>query len=150
MRTQLNKSSGHAGFTIAEMVVCFAIVGLVIGGIITAYSNSSQFAERSGYALAAQAQTVQVLERARAATWDTQLVPIVDQTTNLPATTTSILDLPISGTNVVWCTNNYSVSTITVSTNPPCYVKMISVTTTWPWNGLIMTNIMVAYRAPDT
>jgi type II secretory pathway pseudopilin PulG len=150
MQTQLNKSSGQAGFTLAEMVVCFAIVGLVIGGILTAYTNSSNFAERAGYALAAQAQTVQVLERSRAATWDTQLTPIVDQTTNLPATSTAILDLPITGTNAVWCTNYYSVSTITVSANPPCYVKMITVTTVWPWNGVSMTNTMVAYRAPDT
>jgi len=150
MQTQLNKSSGQAGFTLAEMVICFAIVGLTIGGILTAYTNSSVFAERSGYALAAQAQTVQILERARCATWDTQLIPQVDNTTNLPATTTAIMELPIAGTNVVWCTNNYSVSTLTVSANPPCYVKMISVTTTWPWNGVTMTNVMVAYRAPDT
>lgn len=150
MQTRVNQTSGQAGFTLAEMVVCFAIVGLVIGGIITAYTNSSNFAERSGYALAAQAQTIQVLERGRCATWDTQLNPPVDNTTNLPATTTSILDLPVSGTNVVWCTNSYSVSTLTVTANPPCYVKMISVTTTWPWNGRIMTNMMVAYRAPDT
>ena len=150
MQIKLNKAFRQAGFTIAEMVVCFAIVGLVIAGIITAYSNSSHFAERAGYALAAQAQTVQVLERSRAALWDTQTIPITDYTTNLPAVTYSILDLPISGTNVVYCTNTYSIATLTVTNNPPTYIKMITVITTWPWNGVIMSNVMVAYRAPDT
>ena len=132
------------------MVVCFAIVTLVIGGILTAYTKSSLFAERAGYALAAQGQTVQMIERARAALWDTQVTPNIDNTTNLPAVTTCILDLPISGTNAVYCTNSYSCTTLTVSANPPCYVKMICVTTTWPWNGVTMSNTMVAYRAPDT
>jgi hypothetical protein len=129
--------------------MCFAVMSLVIGGILTANTNSSFYAERAGYALAAQALTVQAVERVRAATWDTGATPVVDTTTNFPATTTAILELPIAGTNAVYATNTLSVSTITVCTNPACYVKMIQVTTTWPWKGQVMSNFMVAYRAPD-
>ena len=149
MQLQIKKSSGRAAFTLAEMLICFAIVGLTMGGVITAYTNSALFSARSGYQLAAQAQAVQVLERARAAMWDTQAVPVVDQTTNIPGTNVAIMELPITGTNVVYATNILTVSTITVSVNPPITCKMIQVNTTWPWNGMIFSNVIVAYRAPD-
>src|ERR1700743_1035808 len=101
MQTTLNRKSRQAGFTLAEMVICLAIMALVIGGTMNAYTNSSRFAERAGYQLAAQGQTIQMLERARAGLWDTATVPITDTMTN-GATNVSILDLPITGTNVVW------------------------------------------------
>jgi Tfp pilus assembly protein PilE len=149
MQIKFNKSSGNAGFTLAEMLVCFAIVGLTMGGILTAYTNSALFTTRAGYSLAAQAQAIQVLERVRAATWDTQAVPIVDNTTNFLAQTVSVLELPISGTNVIYATNHLLVSTVIVSANPLTTVKMIQVDTTWPWNGQVASNSIVAYRSPD-
>jgi len=149
MQIKLKKSPGTAAFTMAEMIVCFAIVALTMGGVITAYTNSALFSTRAGYQLAAQAQAVQVLERARAATWDTQTFPILDQTTNLPGTNISIMELPITGTNVVYATNILNVTTIVVSANPPVTVKMIQVNTFWPWNGIVFSNVIVAYRSPD-
>ena len=143
------KSSVRAAFTIAEVLVCFAIMGLVIGGILTAYTNTAKFTERAGYNLAAQAQAVQVMERVRAAVWDTQVTPNVDYTTNLPAVTTNIMELPIAGTNVVWATNTLSVTTLIVNTNLGVVLKIIQVTTTWPWNGAVQSNTIVTYRAPD-
>src|ERR1700761_7055499 len=113
MQIRLSNRPRREAFTIAEMVICFAIMSLVIGGILTAYTNSAKFTERAGYNLAAQAQAVQVLERVRAALWDTQTVPVTDWSTNLPTRTTNILDLPISGTNVVWATNSLSITNIT-------------------------------------
>jgi prepilin-type N-terminal cleavage/methylation domain-containing protein len=149
MQMKFNKSSGNAGFTLPEMLVCFAIVGLTMGGILTAYTNSALFTTRAGYSLAAQAQAIQVLERVRAATWDTQSVPVVDNTVNFPAQTVSVLELPISGTNVIYATNHLSVTTVIVSANPLTTVKMIQVDTTWPWNGQVSSNSIVAYRSPD-
>ena len=131
------------------MVICFAIVGLTIGGILTAYTNSALFATRAGYQLAAQAQAIQVLERVRAATWDTQSLPPIDKTTTLPGVTYALMELPIAGTNVVIATNTLTVTTITVTNNPPVSIKMIQVFTTWPWNNTVQSNVIVAYRAPD-
>lgn len=149
MQIRLKRQSSCSGFTIAEIVMCFAVMSLVIGGILTAYTNSSYYAERAGYALSAQAQTISMVERVHAAIWDLQATPPVDNTTNLPTTTVAILELPIAGTNAVYATNTMSMTTITMSTNPFAYVKMVQVCTTWPWKGKVMSNNMVAYRAPD-
>ncbi len=141
------------------MVICFTIVALVIGGSMTAYTHSALFTERAGYQLAAQCQAVQQFEHVRAAVWDTMAVPPVDNTTNFPNgivsganvsfVTTNILELPISGTNVIYATNFLTITTITVTNNPPTYVKLVQVDTFWPWNGVVMSNVMVAYRSPD-
>jgi hypothetical protein len=149
MQTQLKKTSGEGAFTIAEIIVCFAIMALVIGGMLTAYSNAALFTERAGYQLAAQCLAVQQVERVRAALWDTTTTPIVDNTTNLPAITIALLELPIAGTNAIYATNQLTVTTITNSANPPVVVKMIQVYTTWPWNNTVMSNVMICYRAPD-
>jgi hypothetical protein len=104
--------------------------------------------------LAAQSLAIQVMERARAATWDTQSVPPIDNASNVPSVTVTVLDLPIQGTNAIYATNvlfttNLLVTSSSGSSGVSAYVKMISVTTTWPWQGNVMTNTMVAYRAPD-
>ena len=149
MQLKLRQGLMCGAFTIVEMVVCFAIMTLVIGGMITSYNHAALFTERAGYELAAEAQAVQVMERARAARWDTQAIPNVDFTTNFPAVTTSILELPIAGTNAIYCTNYFSVKNITNDANLGVVIKMFQVTTIWPWNGTTMTNTMVTYRAPD-
>jgi len=132
------------------MVICFTIISLVIGGSMTAYNHSALFTERAGYQLAAQCQAVQQFEHVRAAVWDTMATPVVDNTTNFASfVTVAILELPISGTNVIYATNYLTVSTITVTNNPPTYVKLVQVDTFWPWNGVTMSNVMVAYRAAD-
>src|SRR5256885_420469 len=61
---------GVAAFTLAEVVVCLAIVALLFGGIITGYMQGAYRAEWAGYNLAAQAQALQQLEQAKAAMWD--------------------------------------------------------------------------------
>jgi hypothetical protein len=159
VKTQLKNLPRAAAFTIAEVVICFTIMTLVIGGSMTAYNKTALFTERTGYQLAAQSQAVQQFEHVRAALWDTMSTPPVDNTTNFPGATFSgsnctiitsaILELPISGTNVIYATNYLTVSTITVTNAPLTYIKMIQVDTYWPWNGITMSNVMVAYRSPD-
>jgi prepilin-type N-terminal cleavage/methylation domain-containing protein len=144
------RSRGHEAFTLVEVLVCLVVMGLVFAGILTGNTQSSARAEWSGYSLAAQALAVQQVEEFRASYWDTQAQPPVDQTTNFPASTTNVLDLPIAGTNAVWVTNYTTVSQITLSTNPIVCIKMMTVNTVWLWRGkTLFTNTMVAYRAPD-
>ena len=136
-----------AAFTLAEVVVSTAISALVIGGIAYGYIFSSKQAEWSAYSLAAQSLAIQRMEQARAANWDPLSSPLIDElvSTNFPPVT-EILDIPRSGTNLVYATN---LTTITlISTNPP--LKMIRVECVWPYlNRGFFTNSISAYRAPD-
>jgi len=57
-----------------------------------------------------------------------------------------ILDVPVTGTNYVYATNNTTITTL--STDPP--LKMISVDTIWRFpRGRVFTNSVATYRAPD-
>ncbi len=142
-----------AGFTLVEVVMSIAVVALAFGTILTAYIQATQRAEWSGYSLAAQALAIQQLEQARSAKWDVLDTPTVDEITNLPPMMTNILDLPISGTNVVIATNFITVSTIMISTNPPVPIHMVRVDTVWAfhWKSVnrLFTNTAANYYAPD-
>lgn len=137
----------RGGFTLVETLVSIMIMGLVFSGVLIGYTRGSQRAEWSGLSLAAEALCLRQMEQVRAVLWDTQSIPITDNTTNIPTTNTMVLDIPISGSNVVWATN---VFTITTWTNPgPSYLKMVTATTTWAWDGVVYTNTLVDYRCPD-
>jgi hypothetical protein len=125
------------------------IMGLVFSTVLVAYTHSSKRAEWSGMSLAAQAMCLRQMEQFFAAKWDTQANPPVDQTTNVPLAVISVLDLPVSGTNVVWATNTATVSTLQISANPLVCVKMITVNTVWAFQGTVFTNTVVDYRSPD-
>lgn len=142
-------SSRNSGFSLVEVVISLLIMGVVFSTVLLAYTESARRAEWSGMSLAAQAMSMRQVEQFRAAKWDTQTLPQVDQTTNIPSPVVSILDLPISGTNVVWATNTATVTNLSISTTPPVNVKMITVNTVWPFYGVNFTNTIVAYRAPD-
>ena len=145
-----NCSFRRAAFTLVEVLVCMMVMGLVFAGILTGNTQSSIRAEWSGYNMAAQALAVQQLEEFHAAAWDTQASPVVDWTTNFPASLTNTLDLPISGTNAVWVTNFVTITNLTIASNPPVNIKMLRVDTVWNWrNTRLFTNTLVTYRAPD-
>ena len=127
--------SGARAFTLAEVVMAVAITTVVFGGIVTSYIQSGRRAEWSGYSLAAHALAIQQLEQARSAKWDVQSTPVVDEITNIARVTSAILDLPISGTNVVRATNYATVSTVAISTTPLVTVHMVEVDTVWPFRG---------------
>jgi hypothetical protein len=98
--------------------------------------------------LAAQALAIQQLEQARAAVWDGNQC----QFTNLVKKTADILDLPISGTNIVWATNYATVTNISLSGVPVSFY-MVRVDTAWPfrWRGKVTyyTNSIADYYSPD-
>jgi len=123
------------------------IGAMVVSSVIYGYLMASQRAEWSGYSLAANSLVSMKLEQARACKWDPLSPGVVDElvTANFPVTV-DILDIPRTGTNVVYATNFTTIST--VSTIPP--VRMIQVSTTWKfYKGRVYTNTMVTYRGPD-
>ena len=134
-------------FTIAEVVIAAAIAGICIGGIVYGYVQSAQRVEWSGESLAAQALAIQRLEQTRACKWDTDAG--VDQlvAASFPVQTT-IMDLPVSGTNFLIGTNYTTISDI--STNQPL-LRMIRVDCVWRFKltGRLFTNTVVTYRSPD-
>jgi hypothetical protein len=134
-------------FTLAEVVIASAIGALTIGSVMYGYVMSARRAEWSGYSLAANSLAMQGAEMARACKWDLLGSVPLDElvATNFPMRT-NILDIPISGTNVVWATNFTTIKTI--STTPP--LKMIRVDCVWKFQAKgPYTNTIVTYRAPD-
>lgn len=137
------------GFTLAEVVISIALASLSFAGVIYGYVLSSSQAQWSSCSLAAQSLATQGVEQARAAKWDPQAWPPIDElgTTNL--TQVSPLDLPVAAGNIVYATNYISVST--VSTIPP--LRQLRADCVWKVpsgaaHGLY-TNTMVTLRAPD-
>src|SRR5204862_2734871 len=118
-----------SAFTLAEVVVCIAIMALLFGGIITGYMQGAYRAEWTGYNLAAQALAMQQIEQAKSAKWDKD----VNEFTNLLTQTWAILDLPRTGTNKVYATNYVTVTTNQISITPDVFVQMVKVDTVWPY-----------------
>ena len=121
------------------------ILALVIQGVVYGYIASARRAEWSAHSLAAQSLASQGVEQARAAKWDPQVWPIVDE---LPPTNfmqVDVLDLPVSG-QPVYATNFISVQML--STNPP--VRQIRTDCVWAFvTGRLFTNTVITLRAPD-
>lgn len=132
-----------------EVVMCLVIMGMLFSGILLGYVSSAKRTEWSGYSLAAQALAIQQLEQARSAKWDVLSVPAVNEITNIPTKTATIMDIPYAGTNYTWATNYVTISPITLTTNPPVSVYLVRVDTVWRTRGLIFTNSIANYFAPD-
>ena len=139
-----------AAFTLVEVVMCTLIIMLVFGAIIGGYIQTSYRAEWAGLSLAAQAAGVQQLESAKCAVWDPQQTPVQDEINKLPRVTSTLLDLPVSGTNTVYATNT---TTVTLMQNGVYSNYCVQVDTVWPfrWKNqtVYYTNTIVAYYAPD-
>ena len=177
MRANLSKTPGKPlirGFTLAEVVICLAIVTTLFGGIIVAYTNANRRAKWSGYQLAAQALGIQQIEQIRSARWD--LYDGIYEVTNLPLLnktytqvsgasggtmtgyTTNVLNIPITSGNYIYATNfvvDYQTNSLWagVTTNPPVSLRIIRVDTVWSFtwgnSNRLYTNTIVTYCAPD-
>src|SRR5438067_436187 len=94
-------SRSQRGFTLAEQVVSLAVALIMISGIVSGFIQSTKQAEWSSYSLAAQSLANQVMEQARAAKWDPNAYPPVDQlTTNNFPMTVQVLDIPLTRSNI--------------------------------------------------
>ena len=132
-------------FTLVELVITTALAALVIAGSVCGYVLSAQRAEWSAYSLAAHSLAMQGIEQIRAAKWDPNGWPAVDELTNRPPQI-DVLDIPISGTNIAYATSYVNIAV--VSANPP--LKKVTVQTVWPFVGRgPFTNTIITYRAPD-
>jgi prepilin-type N-terminal cleavage/methylation domain-containing protein len=137
----------QGAFTLIEVLIALGISALSLGAIINGYILSAQTAEWSAYSLAAQSLALQRLEQARAAKWDLDGSPSIDQlvTGNFPLKL-EILDIPRSGTNIVYATNITTISTL--STIPP--LKLIRVDCIWRFISRgPFTNTAMTYRTVD-
>lgn len=153
------------GFTLVEVVVALAIITLLFSGFITAYVQSSRSAEWAGYSLAAQSVSIQQIEQARSGVWDYSISK--NELTNLnllswsynattkvgTGYTTNVLDLPVSGTNIVVVTNFVTVKMINLTGFTNVQVQMVTVDTVWPFlkgsSTLLFTNRTASYFGPD-
>jgi len=138
----------RTGFTLAEILMAMAVIGLTMGGILYGYLMAVRRAEYSAYNLAAQSLAIQRLEQTRAASWQPGAISVIDDlvAANYPADQ-QILDVPLQGgTNKIYATNYTYIST--VLTSPP--LRMIRVECVWsfPKKGSI-TNRIITYRAPS-
>jgi len=153
------------GFTLVEVMISLGIVTLLFGGILSAYIQTSRRAEWAGFSLAAQAIGIQQIEQARSGVWDysinkNELTNLNLISWNYNATTkvgtgysTNVLDLPVSGTNIVVATNFVTVKLLNLTGSPNVQVQMVTVDTVWPFLALhgkrLYTNRTASYFGPD-
>ena len=143
-----------AAFTLVEVVISTFIIMLVFGGIISGYIHTAYRAEWTGFSLAAQSAGVQQLESAKCAVWDTRQIPVQDEIKKLPLVTSTLLDLPVSGTNTSYATNTTTVTLISITNGTYVYSNYyVQVNTAWQFNWrnrtTVYTNTIADYFAPD-
>jgi hypothetical protein len=162
LRTRLSGRKRVEAFSLAEVVISVGIITLVFAGVIQGNVQATKRAEWSGYALAAQNLANQQIEQARSALWDTSVgtnqlfnLNLLGVKTNagvFSGYSTSILDLPISGTNAVMVTNFVTVRAVTFSPTNVA-VHMVQVDTVWPFQRFkgtrFFTNTAATYVAQD-
>jgi hypothetical protein len=142
---------GEFAFSLAELLISVAILGLVFGGSIRCYVASAEHAEWSAHALAAQSVASQGVEQARSAKWDPQAWPQLvgpgcpDELGITNYMQTAILDIPYRGNPFI--VTNY-VQITTVSTNPS--IRQIRSDCVWNFakRGMF-TNSIITLRAAD-
>lgn len=137
-----------AAFSLIEVLVSMLVVGIMLGGLFSLYTQSAVRAEWSAYSLAGHLMAMRGLEQARAAKWDPRAAVPVDDVVpaNFPVVV-DVLDLGPGGTGVTYATNVTQIQN--VSTNP--LLKLIRVDCTWtfPRLGRTSTNTIFTCRAPD-
>ena len=166
-RTEVQRRTDKRGYTLVEVVLAIAIMALFFNGVIMAYIQAGTQAEWSGYSLAAQSLSMQQLEQARAAVWDYSISKNEITNLNLAGWTyntntgsgrgysTTVLDLPISGTNTITATNYVTLKLVNYNnaTNPPVQMQMLTVDTVWPCTrygkARYYTNRTATYFGPD-
>lgn len=136
--------SKNKGFTLVEVVISLAILGVCIGGIVYGYVLAANRAEWAAHSLAAQNMAFRVLEQTRAASWNP--TDGVDEVTTVFYTNhVRNLDLPTTKTYATAATNFVTIAL--VSTNPP--LKMIQVDCVWSFRDRgPFTNTATTYRSP--
>jgi len=121
---------GSAGaFTLIEIVISLAILGMALSGLIYGYVQANRTAEWTSMSMAAQSYASQGAEEARAADWRPRDYPpatgpgTMDELTNGTIfTNISFMDIPTKGNPAAadfqfWVTNVVSITNLSI--NPP-------------------------------
>jgi type II secretory pathway pseudopilin PulG len=138
------------GFTLAEVVISTAIILVTLGGVIYGYLKTTARAEWSAHSLAAQSLAMQGVEQTRAAKWDPQAWPPIDELGTTSYIQVEQLDVPKKGPPVL--ATNY-ISVTLVSSNPP--LKELRADCVWVLrngpskNPRPFTNTVITLRAAD-
>ena len=137
----------NSAFTLLEVVISLAILGISLGGILTLYVRSAQRADWSGYSVSAQMMALSGLEQCRAAKYDPHGSPPTDAlvSTNFPFQV-DVLDPGTANAITSYGTNTTTISTI--STNPALKLVRVNCTWTYPGRG-VFTNSVLTYRAAN-
>jgi prepilin-type N-terminal cleavage/methylation domain-containing protein len=137
-----------AAFTLIEVAVAVAVMGLVMAGMFEGYILASRRAQYASYSLAASAQAMLRMERIVGSSWTVSGTPCTNLfNPSLTNTTTVALCMPSNGTNLAYATNIVTVQQL--STNPP-YV-WVQVSCVWGFMGLgTFTNTVGLLKAPST
>jgi type II secretory pathway pseudopilin PulG len=117
MQMNLNSSRGKTGMTLVEVAVALALGCLIFATILMGYVQTSDKAEWTAYALAAQSLAMQGIEQAKGGKWDLSAWPPVDEAGLTNYSVIETLDVPVSGGKPVYATNFIRISNAT--TNPP-------------------------------
>jgi prepilin-type N-terminal cleavage/methylation domain-containing protein len=152
---QSAQSSGRrfsAAFTLMEVVISLAILGMVISGLIFGYVQANWTAEWCSMSTAAQSYASQGAEQARSANWRPRDYPPTDNLTNGIYRTRDYMDIPTKGTPSdtdfpFWVTNIVTITDI--SANPPVRQIRSDAVWTYPMNGRLCTNTVILIRASD-
>jgi len=138
------------GFTLAEVVISVGLAALTFTGVIYGYALTSDQAQWSSCSLAAHSLAAQGVEQAKAAKWDPQAWPPIDELGITNYTQVSPLDMPVAKGNILYATNYISITS--VSTIPA--VRQLRADCVWRMlNGArtrgLFTNSVITLRAPD-
>jgi prepilin-type N-terminal cleavage/methylation domain-containing protein len=137
----------NAAFTLVEVVISLAILGISLGGILSLYVRAAQRADWSGYSVSAQMMALSGLEQCRAVKYDPRGSPPTDAlvSSNFPTRVDTLDPGPVNGITS-YGTNTTTI--LTISTNPP--LKMVRVDCTWSYPGRgVFTNRVFTYRAAN-
>jgi prepilin-type N-terminal cleavage/methylation domain-containing protein len=146
-KTVRNRSQARAGMTLVEVMMALVITGLTVGGIVDGYIYCMTATTKDALYMAANARALERMEDARAAVWNTQSYPVVDQlnTTNFPDL---VVNLNKSGPDPAVITATVKTTITQISTNPP--LREIHVDCIWNFQGTeVVTNSIETCRAPN-
>lgn len=167
---QYKASAATAAFTLTELLVSVAIIGLMVVALLYGYVQVNRKAEWTAMSMAAQSVAAQGAEMARGALWEPKLLLQLPNTglgtyDEMPATnggpnyTTNIiclLDIPSSGapvstngvTNLLYAATN-RITIIQVMNSPSVRQIQSDCVWTFPLTGQKFTNTVLTIRAGD-
>ncbi len=143
--------TGRFGFTLTEVTISIAVAAIAFSGVLYGYVMTTDQAEWSAYSLAAHSLALQGVEQSRAAKWDPQAWPAIDELGVTSFVQVTTLDVPVSGGNPTYATNYISVAS--AQTYPP--LRRLRADCVWmlPYRkGRTrgpFTNTVITLRAPD-